>query len=536
MSLIIRSLSYQHTDKSLLFKNVDLVVHTGQKAALVGDNGSGKSTLLQVIAGKLSPTSGNISCNETTWYIPQHLGQFDNLTVAQALQIDKKLYAMQRILNGDTEVRYFNDLNDDWEIEQKLQVELQKWRLNYLTADTLMQNLSGGQKTKIFLTGIAIHEPQMILMDEPSNHLDVASRNQLYELINSCKATVLAVSHDRTLLNLLPETFELSKSGIALYGGNFDFYRQQKEENLQALEGQLDERTKTLKQSQQKARDMAVQRQKKESRGKAAGQTNSLPRIIAGGLKSKAEQSTARVMDAQSEKVAGVATSVQELRSQLQHYQTLKIDLNASALHLGKILVDGTAVSYSYEQDSLWQPITFQIRSGDRIRIEGDNGAGKTTLLKMITGILEPAAGKLQRAPFSYLYLDQDYSLIDPAISVYEQAQHYNSRNLQEHELKSLLIYAQFPREKFDGKCAALSGGEKMKLALCCLSVSNQAPDVLILDEPTNNLDIPSLEVLTGAIKHFSGTLLVISHDQYFVEEVGTDKCIIVNKSTLNAC
>jgi ATPase subunit of ABC transporter with duplicated ATPase domains len=191
-------------------------------------------------------------------------------------------------------------------------------------------------------------------------------------------------------------------------------------------------------------------------------------------------------------------------------------------------LVDAANITFGYADRSLWDPLTFQIRSGDRIRIEGDNGCGKTTLLKIITGQYEPGSGSIQRIPFTYLYLDQDYTMIDPELSIYEQVQHYNGRGLQEHELKSLLIYSQFPREMFDRKCAELSGGEKMKLALCCLSVANYTVDMLILDEPTNNLDMQSLDVLSAAVKYFNGTLVVISHDQYFIDEIGINKRIVV--------
>ena len=521
MSLIIKSLTYFHPDKELLFEHLALTVTKGEKAALLGNNGVGKSTLLQIIAGKLSPASGSVSCSEKPWYIPQHLGQYDHLTIAQALKVDKKLNAFRAILNGETDPQYFSDLEDDWEIEEKVNHALEDWGLDHGSTGMLLSQLSGGQKTKLFLAGIEIHQPGIILMDEPSNHLDLVSRRRLYNLVTDSKATILVVSHDRTLLNLMPETFELSQNGIEVYGGNFDFYREQKAKKVNSLQQQLDDRSKTLKQSQQKAREMAEQLQKRESRGRAAGQTNSLPRIIAGGLKSKAQQSTAKVMDTHQEKVAGITENIHNLKSQIQQYQVLKIDIGASALHAGKTLIDAEEISYSFSGKMLWEPLTFQIRSGNRIRIEGDNGSGKTTLVKIITGSMEPSQGNIHRMPFTHLYLDQDYTLINPKLSVYEQVQHYNSRGLQEHEIKSLLIYSQFPREMFDRKCGGLSGGEKMKLSLCCLSVSNYTPDMLILDEPTNNLDVQSLEVLSAAIKDFKGTLLVVSHDQYFINDIG---------------
>lgn len=186
-------------------------------------------------------------------------------------------------------------------------------------------------------------------------------------------------------------------------------------------------------------------------------------------------------------------------------------------------------INFSYNSTFLWSPLTFQIRSGDRVQIEGENGSGKTTLLKIITKLIEMSTGKYHSTDFSYLYLDQDYTMIDLSLIIYEQIDYFNANGLQEHELKAWLVYFQFDSESFDRKCDGLSGGEKMKLSLCCLTVGNVAPDVLILDEPTNNLDVKSLEVLTEAVKSFEGTLLVISHDEYFTKEIGLLKYIKLN-------
>lgn len=230
------------------------------------------------------------------------------------------------------------------------------------------------------------------------------------------------------------------------------------------------------------------------------------------------------MLDAQNEKVSGLQDTIRETRSQIQQYQALKINIASSGLHHGKLLIDTREINFGYGSPLLSQPISFQLRSGERIQIAGPNGSGKTTLLKVITGELQPLSGNYIGTDFSYLYLDQDYSMIDPGLSVYEQVQQYNSVGLEEHAIKAMLIYSQFDGDSFDRKCIALSGGEKMKLSLCCLSVSNQTPDLLILDEPTNNLDVQSLEVLTAAVKGYEGTLLVISHDEAFTAEIGIDR------------
>lgn len=530
MSIVVNALAYRHPDGEVLFQNLHLSVARGSKASLVGHNGAGKSTLLQIMAGRIPPSVGEVALGEKPYYVPQHLGQYDDCSVAQVLGIDQKLGALQAILAGDAASEHFAQLDDDWEIEERAQAAMAFWHLQHLDLGQPMHALSGGEKTKVFLAGALIHAPGIILLDEPSNHLDAESRRLLYDFVRKSKATVLVVSHDRALLNLVDLTLELTKTAVEAYGGNYDFYKEQKETKLTALHAQLDDKEKTLHQAQQKARDLTEQRQKQEMRGKAQGQKKALPRIVAGNLKRQAEQISAHIKETQQDKINDLASDLRQIRTQIQEQKTLKIDLGQSDLHRGKVLVKAKGINFAYGDQALWQhPLTFQVRSGDRVRITGNNGVGKTTLLKLMTGTLRPSTGELFVADFNTFYIDQDYSLIDNSLTVFEQVQRYNSRNLLEHELKTVLHYQQFPRESWDRKCAGLSGGEKMKLILCCLLVSNNAPDVLILDEPTNNLDVHSQEVLTETIKDFGGSILLISHDQYFVEEVGADTTITLS-------
>ncbi len=524
MSIVLNSLSYSHPDREVLFQHLSLAIATGEKAALVGNNGTGKSTLLQLIAGRLLPTTGEVLLSAAVYYVPQHLGQYDEYSVAQALGARQKLHALAAILAGDAAPENFAELADDWEIEERVRAALAYWQLQHLDLAQPLRSLSGGEKTKVFLAGILVQEPDVILLDEPSNHLDAESRTHLRELITHSKATMLVVSHDRALLNLLGTTLELNKNALEVYGGNYDFYKAQKASHVAALQAQADEQAKTLKQTQQKARDLAEQRQKLEARGKAQQHKKGLPRIVAGGLKRQAEQSSAQVKETQHDKIEAVRESLSQTRARLQEQQALKIDLKKPALHRGKILAEATALNFAYGEQPLWPvPLSFQLRSGDRVRLAGRNGSGKTTLLHLLMGRLAPSAGAMQRADFQYVYLDQEYSLIDPQLTVVAQAERFNTRHLPEHDVKTLLHYHQFSRESWDRKCVDLSGGEKMKLLLCCLAISNNAPDLLILDEPTNNLDVQSQEVLTASIKDFGGSVVVISHDQYFIDEIGVE-------------
>lgn len=527
MSISINSIVHIHSDRTTLFQNISFSISKGQKANLVGNNGTGKSTLLQIIAGQSQASDGTIILTEKPYFVPQHLGQYDDYSIAQALGIDHKLNALEAIIRGDASAENFIVLNDDWTIEERIQHAFSYWHLQHLSLHHPISLLSGGEKTKVFLAGILIHQPEIILLDEPSNHLDVESRELLYDFIRKSKETILLVSHDRTLLNLLNLTIELSKKGVEVFGGNYDFYKTQKAEKSEALEAQLEEKQKTLKQTQQRARELDEQRQKQEVRGKAHGQKQNLPKIVAGNLKSKAEVSTAKSKWIQQEKIHELDNDLRQIRTEIQAQQVLKIDLKKSDLHRGKILIEAKELNYAYEDTMLWQKsLSFQIRSGDRIRIQGNNGTGKTTLLRLVTGVFGASAGEIYRAEFTYLYIDQNYSIIDNDLTVLEQTQRLNDRHLPEHDLKMLLYYHQFSSELWNRKCGSLSGGEKMKLILCCIAISNNTPDMLILDEPTNNLDIYSQEVLTQAIKNFNGTLLVISHDQYFVKEIRLEENI----------
>jgi ATPase subunit of ABC transporter with duplicated ATPase domains len=208
----------------------------------------------------------------------------------------------------------------------------------------------------------------------------------------------------------------------------------------------------------------------------------------------------------------------------------MKVDFEHSSMHNGKLLVSTKEILHGYSHKCLWsKPLTFEIRSGDRIHLKGDNGSGKTTLVKIILGEIQPLKGEINTFEYSTIYIDQDYSLIDNTLSVYEQSLKYNFDSLPEHEIKIRLNRFLFHSEFWDKPSSALSGGEKMRLILCCLMISNNSPDMFILDEPTNNLDIKNIDILTSSIKEHKGSLIVISHDTYFLKEIGISRTIDLN-------
>ena len=544
MSISIQQISYIHPDKEVLFSDLNFAISKGQKLGLVGNNGCGKSTLLQIIAGQLSPSSGVIVRPDDLYYIPQHFGQYDSLTIAQALRIERKQQALHAILSGDASNENFVILDDDWNIEERSIAALDLWGLGQFTLSYPMNLLSGGEKTRVFLAGMDIHHPSVVLMDEPTNHLDSSGRQRLYDWVEKYRSTLLVVSHDRTLLNLLPEICELEKHQINYYGGNYEFYKEQKTLMQEALQQRIEEKEKALRIARKVARETAERRDKQNVRGEKSNIRKGVPRIVLNALQGKSEKSTSKLTGVHQEKAEKLTNERNQLRGSLSPTAALKTDFNSSSLHTGKILVTAKEINFSYHSNSvnndiqensiskqqLWQaPVSFQLKSGDRLRIEGANGSGKTTLLKLITGQLQPQEGTLTRTDFSYVYLNQEYSIIDDRNSILEQAYAFNSRNLPEHEIKIILNRYLFPASEWDKSCRKLSGGEKMRLAFCCLMISNNTPDMFILDEPTNNLDIQSIEIITATIKNYAGTVIAISHDNYFIQEIGVEQCILLS-------
>lgn len=524
--LILQNISYTHPNKDLLFENINLILNNHEKAALIGNNGVGKSTLLKIIAQELNITYGQLKTAAPPYYIPQIFGQYNRLTVAQALKIDLKLNALNEILAGNLNEENYATLNDDWTIEQRCNSALDYWKLSNLSLSQKMETLSGGQKTKVFLAGLIIHQPEFILLDEPSNHLDLEGRKLLYDFIETTTSTLMVVSHDKTLLNLLNKIFELSKSGISTYGGDFNFYTAQKQIANDSLHHDLLTKEKALRKAKEKEKDTLERQQKLDARGKKKQEKSGVARIMMNTLRNSAENSSSKSKGIHAEKIEIINKRLHELRTALPDVDQMKFNFYHSNLHKGKVLFNAQNINHNYNEKALWQDkLTFNITSGERIAIKGLNGSGKTTLLKIILG-LKPNTGVVTGAINNAVYIDQDYSLIKNELKVYEQAQLFNTSALQEHEIKIRLNRFLFSKNDWDKSNNDLSGGERMRLMLCCLSMSNTPPDMMVLDEPSNNLDLQNLEILTAALTDYQGTLIVVSHDEYFLNNIFIQRII----------
>lgn len=525
--LILQDVTYTHPDRDLLFTDINFIINRQDKIALIGNNGAGKSTLLEILAGNLHPSIGLVKADSKPYYVPQLFGQFNDYSVAKALQVEDKISALKEILDGNVTYENLALFDDDWTIEERCKEAFTHWKLDGLNLTQKMGTLSGGQKTSVFLAGININRPEIVLLDEPSNHLDTLNRKILYDYIESTTNSLVVVSHDRTLLNLLDTVYELDKRGITVYGGNYDFYAEQKMIESNALNQDLKSKEKALRKAKETERESLERQQKLDARGKKKQEKAGLPTISMNTLRNKAEKSTSRMKGVHAEIVDAISQELKQLRNGIPDIDKMKIDFDDSSLHKGKILIIAKDVNFGHDDHMLWkQGLNFQITSGERIVIKGLNGSGKTTLIKMILGELRPRSGTIDSVSVKSIYIDQDYSLIDNKLSVYEQAQQFNSGALQEYEIKMRLNRFLFTKAYWDKPCKALSGGEKMRLMLCSLTINNQAPDIIVLDEPTNNLDIQNIEILTIAINEYKGTLLVVSHDEYFLKQINVERSI----------
>jgi ATPase subunit of ABC transporter with duplicated ATPase domains len=522
---ILQNISYIHSDGELLFDHINLSAAPTEKIAVIAHNGAGKSTLLKIIAGQILPHTGTVTTSSKPYYIPQIVGRFDRLSVAQALGIADRLSALSEILSGNVTDKNLATLNDDWTVKERCREALSCWELDGLDLNVRMETLSGGQKTKVFLAGIKIHNPGIVLLDEPANHLDSTGRNLLYRFVGETSATVVTVSHDRALLNRLEKMYELNRHGMKVYGGNYDFYKAQKTLEQEALAGNLEERQKALRKAKDMEREALERQRKRESQGKKNAVKGGLPLILAGGRKNKAENNAAHLKGVHAGKINAIAQELTGLRKEIPDRDKIRFEFDNSALHRGKILVSADAVNFAYGKQALWsQPLSFQILSGERIEIKGRNGSGKTTLLRLILGDIEPNCGAIFRADSKTLYIDQEYSLLHPELTVYEQAQAFNDAALQEHEIRIRLARFLFSQEFWDKPVATLSGGERMRLLLCCMTITGRSPDMIVLDEPTNNIDISNREILADAVNDYRGTLIVVSHDACFPEQINIER------------
>jgi ATP-binding cassette subfamily F protein uup len=481
---------------NLLFENIDLNINSSEKAALIAVNGAGKSSMLDILYGKESPDDGSVNLRRglRMSYLEQSpLLEGSNTIIDELFSTGSDLVNVIRdyeksLLSGNDELIQRMILRMDdfkaWDYEVQVKQILYKLKLPDLNA--LIMNLSGGQKKRVALAKILVTDCDLLILDEPTNHLDLDMIEWLEDYLSGTNKTLLMVTHDRYFLDRVCNVIlELSDGILFRYEGNYEYYLEKKQEREVSAKTNIEKARNLLKTELEWMRRMP-----KARRHKAKSRIESFYELKERAAGRKGDKS---------------------------------ININVNISRMGKKILEINNISKSYGDNLLIENFSYKFSRFEKIGLVGRNGTGKTTLLNIITGITAPDSGmadKGETVRFGYyrqdgIQFDDEMTVIDAVKKIAENVTVSNGNTLS---ITQFLNYFLFPPEKQYTFIKKLSGGEKRRLYL--LTVLMQNPNFLILDEPTNDLDILTLNVLEEYLAGFQGCVIVVSHDRYFMDKV----------------
>jgi ATP-binding cassette subfamily F protein uup len=502
--LSAENLGHQFHD-NWLFKNITIGINRGRRVALVGVNGAGKSTLLKLLAGYIKPTEGKVvqARDLNMGYLEQDPGFKDAVTISDYIfhaddvqqQMIRKYEellendpdnakALEKIMEEMSEV-------DAWEYEYKIKTILGRLDIHHLNQH--ISTLSGGQKKRLALAKLLIEDPDIYILDEPTNHLDIDTIEWLEKLLTDGSKTILMVTHDRYFLdNVCNEILEIDRGKIVPYNGSYAYYLEKKAERDAADEASFQKNSNLLR------KELEWMRRQPQARG-----TKSKARIDAYyDLEEKTKQGGARD----------------------------KVELSVKTARQGNKIMEMEHLYKGFNGNTYIENFSYVFKKGDRIGLAGKNGTGKSTLLNLITGSLQPDKGTIVKGETtvigyfhqSGILFKEDDRVIDVVKNVAEFITMADGKMISASALLTLFL---FPPAKQYGFISKLSGGEKKRLQLMSILMKN--PNFLILDEPTNDLDIDTLNVLEEFLTNYSGILMMVSHDRYLLDKL-TDQLFIM--------
>lgn len=500
----LQSVKKEFGTKEIL-REANFSLDATDKVGLIGTNGSGKSTLLKMIAGQEPIDGGQLWVNPRAKviYLPQQPNLDENRTVLEQIFADsgEQMHLIQeyedlshklakhpedsQLLTRFSQVTQKMDATNAWELENRAKIILTK--LGIEDFDTPIRQLSGGYRKRIALATALLVEPDVLLMDEPTNHLDAMSVEWLQDYLKNYRGALLLITHDRYFLDQVTNRIlELDRGDLFTYSGNYSYFLEKKAE----------------------AEDIAVSQQRKH-RGVLRRELEWLKR----GPKARSTKQKARI-----QRIEGMQeTEFKQVQG--------KVEISTPGRRIGKKVIELNNVSKSYNNRVLIQEFTYSFNPDDRLGIIGGNGVGKSTLLDMITGRVQPDSGILEIGSTIHIgYFDQHSEDLLEAMNenqrvidyLKEVAEYVKTADGTQITASQMLERFLFPPSQQYSPLNKLSGGEKRRLFL--LRVLMSAPNVLILDEPTNDLDVQTLSVLEDYLEDFNGCVIVVSHDRYFLD------------------
>ncbi|ABB44546.1 ABC transporter-related protein [Sulfurimonas denitrificans DSM 1251] len=505
----------KHYEAQKILIDINFHVDEGERIVIIGKNGSGKSTLMKIVNGTLEQDSGERICRQNLEIkmLDQRPEFKDGATVREAvedglseLNIAKERYEkLSHLLADDFQNRAFIDEHEmlsryiehhnAWNLDDKIDRIIEHFDLKQYEEKPVAM-LSGGEQRRVALASLLLQKPDILLLDEPTNHLDVYMVEFLEELLLREKFTLVFISHDRYFIDrVATKSVEVEDCSIREYSGGYSNYLSQKEEYMRTLEKQHETLLTILKRENEWfSRGVKARLKRNEGRKE---------RLMSLREDAKTNPSKIKKMTL-------------ELEREAKHFNRDK------SVNKQKMLFEVENLGLTIGDKELFKNFTTRILQKDTIAIVGPNGSGKSTLLKALLGRIEPTEGKIKRGEFKIGYFDQHREMLDDNLNLMETfcphgGDRVSVRGRDMHVYGYLKNFL-FPREFLDKKIGILSGGEKNRIALALLFTKNV--DILILDEPTNDLDIPTINILEEQLINFSGAVIIVSHDRYFVDKI----------------
>ena len=504
-------------DVKTLLENVDFHLQEGERVAIVGPNGSGKSTLLKIALGSEEPTEGKRVVDRSVHIemLSQHPRFEPHHTVREAIEAElTKLKAAKTrydelsakiAMNPDDKALLreleqtgaYLDHHNAWSLDDKIERVLQEFALKPFE-ERLAVSLSGGEQRRVALASLILKKPDVLLLDEPTNHLDVYMVEFLEEMLLKERFTLLFISHDRHFIDTVAtKVVEVENRKLISYRGGYRSYLEQKEARMRALQKQHENLLKLLKHEEEWL-SKSVRAREKRNQGRKA-------RVFELREQAKRNPSLIRKMKL-------------ELEREKKHFNRDK------SVGKKKMLFEIENLTYTIGGKTLIKDFSTRILQRDKIGIVGVNGAGKSTLLKLLLGRLQPDSGTIKRGEFRIGYFDQHREMLkedETLIGTFcpNGGDHINVRGRNLHVYAYLKEFL-FPEEYLTKTIGQLSGGEKNRVALALLFTKHY--DCLMLDEPTNDLDIQTINILEEQLLNFAGALLFVSHDRYFIDKIAS--------------